>query len=280
VLAKGAINAPRTPDEEFIGIAWGYDGAHNIGTPPRLYMQAVLSVLDATEATAAAPALTVAEELEVIAGVGLAMADAGIDAWHYKYAPTHMMWRPAVGIPKADPAHGTPPDARFLPLGRPDTNKRGLALTPDFPAYPSGHATFGAAAFELLRLYLADKRLTSLSATGVDCTAVDFVSDEYDGMNRDPRTLRPREKRAVQTASLWQAIVDNSVSRVFLGVHWQFDGLTARDADGKDVFAVDALTTLTPATLGRTGGVWLGRELAKQVALRLGVSAATIADAR
>ncbi|RZL30233.1 MAG: hypothetical protein EOP35_24165, partial [Rubrivivax sp.] len=112
VVDKGSINSTsRTEDvEEFIGIAWGYDGPPKLGTPPRLYMQAVLSVLDRlAQAPAGAPRLTLAEELEIIAGVGLAMAEAGIDAWHYKYAPTHMMWRPAVGVRKADPAHGTVP---------------------------------------------------------------------------------------------------------------------------------------------------------------------------
>ena len=51
VIAKGGINqgtspAKRTDAEEEIGIAWAYDGPIKLGTPPRLYMQAVLSVLD------------------------------------------------------------------------------------------------------------------------------------------------------------------------------------------------------------------------------------------
>ena len=33
-------------DEEVIGIFWGYDGPPELGTPPRLYMQVVLGVLD------------------------------------------------------------------------------------------------------------------------------------------------------------------------------------------------------------------------------------------
>jgi len=36
----------RTLEEETTGIFWGYDGAQEIGTPPRLYMQVVLAVLD------------------------------------------------------------------------------------------------------------------------------------------------------------------------------------------------------------------------------------------
>lgn len=274
VLAKGEINAThtgvRSHDEEFIGIAWGYDGPRKLGTPPRLYMQAVLSVLDRLAAPGPTLHLSTEQELEIVAGVGLAMAEAGIDAWYYKYAPTHMMWRPAVGIRKAIAAEGTTPDPHFLPLGRPDTNQRGLALTPDFPAYPSGHATFGAAAFDLLRLYLAHHNLATLDDKGVDNLSLNFVSDEFNGVNTDPRTQKPRCHRPVTTSSLWQAIVHNSVSRVYLGVHWQFDGLTERQGSD-DVFAADT-TTLTPAKLGRTGGVWLGMQIARQVAARLGVS--------
>lgn len=279
VLAKGAINpgpapAGRSAAEEFIGIAWGYDGPPKLGTPPRLYMQAVLSVLDGLRALPTPP-LTTADELELIAGIGLAMAEAGIDAWYYKYAPTHMMWRPGVGIRKATAPNGTA-DPSFFPLGRPDTNKRGLALTPDFPAYPSGHATFGSAAFQLLRLYLVHKGAATFGATGVDNVKLNFVSDEYNGVNTDPRTQQPRPLTPVLTNSLWQAIVENSISRVFLGVHWQFDGLTKRNTAGTDDDFDPTPSTLTPDKLGHTGGVWLGGQIAKQVATKLGVPPAVI----
>ena len=73
LFRSGATPTGRTDAEEEIGIAWAYDGPPKLGTPPRLYMQAVLSVLDALPA----PALSTLEELEIIAGVGLAMAEAG-----------------------------------------------------------------------------------------------------------------------------------------------------------------------------------------------------------
>ena len=282
VKAKGAVNegptpTGRVPAETFTGIAWGYDGASGLGTPPRLYMQAVLSVLDTFAARPPGPPrLTLAEELELIAGIGVAMAEAGIDAWFYKYAPTHMMWRPAVGIPKAPAGFGVA-DPSWLPLGRPDTNKRGLALTPDFPAYPSGHATFGAAAFQLLRLYLVQKGLAAFDPNGVDNVALNFVSDEYNGINTDPRTMAPRPRTPVLTPTLWDAIKQNSVSRVYLGVHWQFDGITTRNAGGTaDEFGLPS----TPANLGLTGGVWLGGQIAKQLAPRLGITPAVVAQSK
>ena len=284
VKAKGGINMgtglhARSLHEEEVGIFWGYDGPRKLGTPPRLYMQAVLSVLDALPTSLPASplaSLSATDELEIIAGAALAMAEAGIDAWFYKYAPSHMMWRPAVGIRKEELP--TRADPKFLPLGRPDTNGRGLGQTPDFPAYPSGHATFGAAAFQLLRLYLGQKDSNIFLPNGDDTIQLSFLSDEYDGVNTDPRTQKPRKLcmgSTVTPVSLWRAIIDNSISRVYLGVHWQFDGLTERDAMGEDSFAKTP-TGLKPGQLGRTGGVWLGGQIAKQVASKLGVTNATI----
>lgn len=277
VVAKGDINRTpglpgiRTLPEEVVGIAWGYDGPPELGTPPRLYLQVVLTVLDSIEARMPGK-LNPVDELTIVAGVGIAMADAGIDAWFYKYAPTHMMWRPAVGVREAVPGNGVA-DPNWLPLGRPDTNGSNSGLTPDFPAYPSGHATFGAAAFQLLRLFLVEKGAATFNANGVDDVSFDFVSDEFNGRNKDPITLRPRDHLTIGIDNLWQAITDNSVSRVYLGVHWQFDGITIRNSTNTDdEFGIPS----SPSELGKTGGVWLGAQIANEIALKLGVSPATI----
>jgi vanadium chloroperoxidase len=276
VQAKGAKDKrARTEDEEVIGIFWGYDGPPELGTPPRLYLQVVLAVLD--EIQARNPnGLSPAEELQIIAATGLAMADAGIDAWHYKYSADHMMWRPVLGVP-----HGlgslAAPEPGWLPLGRPDTNGSGETLTPNFPAYPSGHATFGAAAFQLLRTYLVHKGLANFLANGRDNVRFCCMSDEFDGRNREPRLPRePRPKLLRAYSSLWDAITDNSLSRVFLGVHWQFDGITVKGTDPDGEFGVPS----SPAQLGRRGGVWLGCQIANEVAARIGVAPATIAASR
>ena len=280
VVAKGGSNwmpGTRTLPEEITGIAWGYDGPMELGTPPRLYLQVVLTVLDAIEAKNPG-SLSPEDELAILAGIGIAMADAGIDAWHYKYAPTHMMWRPVVGIRNAVNGNGVA-DPDWEPLGRPDTNGTGYSLTPNFPAYPSGHATFGAAAFQLLRLFLVEKRVATFhpSGNGVDDVRFDFVSDEFDGRNKDPITLQPREHITLGYDSLWQAIIDNSVSRVYLGVHWEFDGITKRNAANTgDEFGIPS----SPSELGKTGGVWLCAKIANEIALKLGVSPATIADSK
>ena len=277
VAAKGTIDRKtglpntRTLEEEVVGIAWGYDGPPELGTPPRLYLQVVLTVLDLIEARMPGT-LSDVEELAIVAGVGIAMADAGIEAWHYKYSPIHMMWRPAVGIRNAVLGNGVA-DPSWLPLGRPDTNGSQVGLTPDFPAYPSGHATFGAAAFQLLRLFLAEKGVTSFDPNGVDDMSFDFVSDEFNGRNKDAGTLQPRDHLTLGFPSLWKAITDNSLSRVYLGVHWQFDGITQRNAGNTD----DEFGVPVPNRLGKTGGVWLGAQIANQIAPKLGVLPATIA---
>lgn len=272
--AAGVVN-PRSLQEEVTGIAWAYDAPPEIGTPPRLYMQIILTILDTIEARNPSR-LSVEDQLLILAGTAIAMADAGIDAWHYKYAGSHMMWRPIVGIRNAVPGNG---DAvpNWMPLGRPDTNGSNVGLTPDFPAYPSGHATFGAAAFQLLRLFLAEKGLATFDPDGVDNVRFDFLSDEYNGKNSDPRTMQPRPTMTLTYSSLWQAITENSVSRVYLGVHWQFDGITRRNAENSgDEFGIPN----SPIELGRTGGVWLGTQIANQIALSIGVSSMTIAQSK
>lgn len=64
----------RTVDETIIGLYWAYDGAFNIGTPPRLYNQIVRQV-------AMAQGNTVAEKARLFALVNAAMGDAAILCW-------------------------------------------------------------------------------------------------------------------------------------------------------------------------------------------------------
>ncbi len=262
VKAKGAENsADRSADEEEIGIFWAYDGPSGIGTPPRLYVQVALAVIDGI---AARPGTWGTEHraLELLAAVCVAMADAGIQAWRYKYSLVHMMWRPVLGIRRA--AHPlTPADPSWRPLGRPDTNGPLLAVTPNFPAYPSGHATFGAAAFEVVRRYVRKHDPAhDFSDEEEDNIAFTFVSDEFDGKNRDPRTGQPRPRKARAYRSLWQAIIENSESRIFLGVHWRFDGVSRKGPGDDSVFGRPD----NPGDLGLYGGVRLGFDIARAVA--------------
>ena len=81
----------------------------------------------------------------------------------------------------------------WLPLGAPNTNRLAKNFTPNFPAYPSGHATFGAAAFHITRLFYDDVKMERSDDL---FDGLDFVSDEFNGVNTDNKgTVRPRHRR-------------------------------------------------------------------------------------
>jgi hypothetical protein len=218
----------RTAEQERIGVYWGYDGAMNLGVPPRLYNQIARRFIQGGN-------LSVSRTAELFAQLNVAMADAGIDAWHYKYL--YDLWRPVVGIRNQG---GTAHDPFWAPLGAPQTNTAiRRTLTPNFPAYPSGHATFGAALFQTLRLALstAPGPITLADVVAVETHAdtpvaaeqFSFVSDELDGIATDPDgSTRTRVDKAFRNFA--EAVWENSVSRIYLGVHWRFDGIPRNPA--------------------------------------------------
>jgi Vanadium chloroperoxidase N-terminal domain len=257
----GAANqqgVTRTREETVIGLYWAYDGARNLGTPPRLYNQIVRKI-----AMSPAHLLTTAENARLFALVNVAMGDAGIRAWHWKYV--HDLWRPVLGIREYDnnfgwDCVGGQPiaalcDPFWRPLGAPKTNDPGAKpFTPPFPAYPSGHATFGAAVFEMVRKFYKAKNPVKYNygVNAVDNIDFEFVSDELNGVSTDnDGALRTRHERSF--ASVADAMYENSVSRIFLGVHWRFDGTSGK-------------TMQQMLTAGNdVGGVPLGRAIASDI---------------
>jgi membrane-associated phospholipid phosphatase len=264
-LPDDLFDRRRTAEETLVGIFWGYDGAVRLGTPPRLYNDIIRKVAMNVNN----PAGTINSEgdnARLFAFVNAAMGDAGILAWEQKYC--HDLWRPVVGIREHDEAFGPAAphaanakfedgDPGWLPLGAPNTNSPGMKnFTPDFPAYPSGHATFGAAAFHITRLFYGIKPNDKKKDKLFDFENAFVVSDEFNGINRDNEgTVRPRHTRRFPEG-LWQMILENAVSRVYLGVHWIFDAFDFRK-DG------DALVP----DLGneRIGGVGLGLRIARDM---------------
>jgi len=140
----------RTAEQTEIGIFWGYDGRPGLGTPPRLYNQIARTV-------AIGQGNTEVENARLFALINIAQADAGKMSWAAKY--DYNFWRPILAIREADEGTGpsglgdgnpaTEGDPNWTPLGAPGSNG-GTNLTPPFPAYVSGHATFGSAVFEIL----------------------------------------------------------------------------------------------------------------------------------
>jgi hypothetical protein len=248
----------RTPEETLAGIYWGYDGANRLGTPPRLYNQIVRQV-------AMEKKNTEGQNARLFAFVNAAMGDAGILAWEQKFC--HDFWRPVLGIREHDENFGpnapyeeggakfADGDPGWLPLGAPSTNSSPMKnFTPNFPAYPSGHATFGAAALHITRMFYNiganDKKPDKLFPNYL-------VSDEYNGGSRDnDGTVRPRHTRFF-AGGLWEMIIENATSRVWLGVHWIFDAFD---------FTQNKAGNLVPdLTDERIGGVGLGLRIARDI---------------
>lgn len=224
-LGGDGVHTPtsRTPEQTFIGTFWAYDGTPSLCAPPRLYNQITVHIADQMH-------LDTIQLARLLALVNTAMADTGIAVWDSKYF--YDFWRPITGIRESDPGTGptglgdsnasTVGDPLFMPLGAPASNLTGPNFTPPFPAYPSGHGGFGGAIFQTMRRFF-----------GTDNIAFTFTSDEFNGITKDNAgNARPLMPRSFTTLS--QAEEENGQSRIYLGIHWQFDK-TQAIAQGRNV---------------------------------------------
>jgi hypothetical protein len=238
-LGGDGVHTPttRTPDQTNVGLFWSYDGSAGIGVPPRLYNQ-IAQVIAEQENN------TEVQNARLFFLVNAAMADAGIVAWYTKYTDNY--WRPITAIRDTSPTNGGDPN--WMPLGATADNPQlaGKAMmptnfTPPFPAYTSGHATFGAALFQTLTDFY-----------GTDNVTFTFTSDELNGKtigvdaNGNPyvRPLIP-----MTFTSFSQAAYQNAESRIYLGIHWAFDrdqGLLEGKGVGNAVFNTQANFAQSP----------------------------------
>lgn len=151
------------------------------------------------------------ENARLFAQLNFALADAAISAWDTKYA--FDLWRPVTAIHRAaeDGNDQTTPDASWAPL----------LVTPTFPTYTSGHSTFSGAAGEVL--------------AGIFGTDVRFT----DGSDDLPSVYR--------TFTGFAAAADEAGrSRIYGGIHFQFDNLPALAA-GRAIGAYTLQNTLRGA---------------------------------
>jgi len=157
--------------------------------------------------------LSLAQNARLFALLGIAEADAGIAAWEAKYY--YNLWRPITGIQEAD-VDGNPNTA-------PDTTWTPLIATPPFSSYISGHSTFSAAAARVLALFFGNDKFNFTT-----------TSDGLPGVQRS-------------FTSFSQAAQEAGQSRIYGGIHWQFDntaGLATGRALGEQIF----YNNLTPAS--------------------------------
>ncbi|TVQ33323.1 MAG: phosphatase PAP2 family protein [Phycisphaeraceae bacterium] len=195
VKELGALNsATRTAEQTEIGFFWANDVDGTYKPPGHLG--------NITAEISQQAGLSMAENARLFAMVNVAMADAGIAAWDTKYQTDIDLWRPITGIREAD-TDGNPDtvqDENWVPLN---------PFSPPFPAWVSGHATFGAAHAAALAAYFGEDGL------GFDFT----ISSE------DPFYLALPGVDGTRTFSSFSEMAEeNWRSRIYIGVHWDFDG--------------------------------------------------------
>ncbi|MEM9352722.1 MAG: phosphatase PAP2 family protein [Planctomycetota bacterium] len=204
VKELGALNSTaRTDEQTDIGHFWAYDRV-GMGTPHRLFNQALRTI-------AVQEGNTVEENASLFAKASVAVADAGIIAWNSKFE--YDFWRPVTGIRQGDSDGNdmTAADVDWTPLGAPGGSSV-PDFTPPFPTYVSGHATFGGALFGALAEFY-----------GEDNISFTLESEELTG---------PEATRTFSSFS--EAMAENGRSRVYLGIHWNFDDTVGQEL-GLDV---------------------------------------------
>jgi hypothetical protein len=133
--------------------------------------------------------LTQEENARMFALLNVALADVGIACWDCKY---HFnFWRPIHGIREAD-RDGNPDTTA-------DRDWEPLLVTPPFPAYTSGHSSFSGAAATILA-----------GVVGTDAFRFETTTEGLPDVTR-------------QFAGFWAAAEEAGMSRIYGGIHWQFD---------------------------------------------------------
>lgn len=179
----------RTAEQTRIAFFWAND-VNGTYKPPG-HLNAITQVVSHDRG------LSMIENARLFALINLAMGDAGVVAWDAKYNTNIDLWRPisAIRLADTDGNSRTTADPNWEPLN---------PFTPPFPAYVSGHATFGAAHAAVMAGYFATDRVTFT-----------ITSDDpfYAGLGGGSRTFKKFSDAA------WE----NAISRLYLGVHYRFD---------------------------------------------------------
>jgi len=195
----GKDSTSRSEDQAEIALFWE-DGPWGI-TPPGHFLYVAVQVMQ----DRGFDFLDMARNFALL---GATQADASISSWDSKYH--HDILRPETAIClRADQLGTTDPRVQK------DRKWESYIPTPNFPAYTSGHSTFGGAGIEMTKLLI-----------GTD--AVNFANESPDQVLWPTLTGKTR-----YFTSLEQARVENGMSRMYGGVHWMSDHNAADDAGNK-----------------------------------------------
>lgn len=183
------VYAQNTPslsyEDEWVAEFWSDDLVDLTFSPPARWI-AVANQVYALENTDLETALYANVK------VSMAINDAGVGCWNSKYH--YNVERPQTYINRLIDQDWKP--SLFNPL----TGEEGI--TPSFPAYPSGHATFASAGAEALA-----------SVFGYDYSLTDRCHENRSEFEGTPRTF----------GSFLEMAQENAWSRVPLGVHFRMD---------------------------------------------------------
>jgi len=200
----------RTEDQSEIALFWE-DGPWGI-TPPGHFLLIAMQVMQDR-------GFDFLDIARAFALLGATQADASINAWDNKYH--HDIIRPETAICFRCSEFGST-DSRIAE----QKGWMSYIPTPNFPAYTSGHSTFGSTATEMTKL---------LIGTG----DVSFSHESPDQVLWPSLTGKRRH-----FTSLDQAAEENGWSRLYGGVHWKTDHDAAMKA-GREI-AGHAFTTMFP----------------------------------
>jgi hypothetical protein len=201
VKALGAADSTvRGPDQTEAAWFWAHDLDGTVKIPGHLLQLAA----------GMAPEGSLLAEARLFALLSFALADAAVAAWDSKYEAPVSLWRPETAIRLADTDGNacTQPARGWRPLSA-DRQRR--SFSPSSPSYVCGHAAMAGAWAAVLKDYFGTDRRGFTAGT------------------EDPH-LPAGTTRTF--ASFHEAATEIARSRIYLGVHFEFDGEVGLDLGG------------------------------------------------
>jgi membrane-associated phospholipid phosphatase len=196
VCGQYALTPAQKAANDATALFWSND-ANGTYKPPGQWVEATVGI-----STSLATPLSLLQDARLFALVATAMGDASIAQWDNKFF--YNVWRPVSAV--NDPSNPNyDPNTLWWPALNTAVVDQTLPVphgTPAFPAYGSGHSTFGAAVATVLADFFGTDQFTFTVAS--DSTA-------------ETRTY----------TSFSAASAEKGLSRIYGGVHYNYDNTSA-----------------------------------------------------